>query len=67
MSTALAIDLKKYGRLLAQSLPVVIDTEDEYQRLLAQAERLMEWNETDLSPEEAKWSSLSWPIYVANF
>ena len=54
MSTALAIDTKKYGRLLAQILPVVIDTEDEYQRLLAQAERLMERDEMDLSPEEAK-------------
>jgi len=58
MSTVLALDTKKYGRLLAQTLPVVIETAGEYERLLAQAERLMERDEEALSPEEAKLLSL---------
>lgn len=54
MSAAVALDERKYARLLAQTLPGVIETADEYERLLAQAERLMERDEEELSPEEAK-------------
>lgn len=58
MSTAVAIDEKKYARLLAKSLPVVIETEDDYERLLTWAQRLMDRDEDDLSLEEVKLLSL---------
>lgn len=52
MSTTLAFDSKKYARLLSKALPVRIETEEEYERLLAQARQLMERGEEELSPEE---------------
>lgn len=58
MSTALVIDEKKYGRLLTRALPVVIETEEEYERLLAQAGHLMERDEENLSVEEEKLLAL---------
>ena len=35
------VDAKKYGRLLARSLPAVVETEAENDRLLGIVERLM--------------------------
>ena len=52
MSTAPAFDYKKYARLLTKALPVKIETEEEYDRLLEQTQQLMERDEADLSPEE---------------
>lgn len=54
MSTALAVDTRKYARLLTRTLPAPIETEEEYERLLAQAEKLMEKGESALTPEEEK-------------
>jgi HTH-type transcriptional regulator/antitoxin HigA len=45
------IDARRYGRLLARVLPVVVKTEAENGRLLAEIERLMDKGE-DASPEE---------------
>ncbi|MGH9906466.1 MAG: helix-turn-helix domain-containing protein [Pyrinomonadaceae bacterium] len=47
------IDPTRYKRLLSQTMPVVIETEEENDRMLAIVERLMEKGE-DLSPEEEK-------------
>jgi HTH-type transcriptional regulator/antitoxin HigA len=53
MSTV-AIDTKEYARLLTRTLPAPIESEEDYARLLARAEELMERDEEDLSPEEGK-------------
>jgi HTH-type transcriptional regulator/antitoxin HigA len=54
MSTTLAVDTRKYARLLTRTLPAPIETEEEYERLLAQAEKLMDKGESALTPEEEK-------------
>lgn len=54
MSTAVALDYKKYARLLSKALPVRIETEEEYERLLKQAEHLMDKDEEALSVEEER-------------
>ncbi len=41
-----------YGRLLAKIQPHPIKDEKEYDRLVAEASRLMQQGEDDLSPEE---------------
>jgi HTH-type transcriptional regulator/antitoxin HigA len=43
---------RKYGRLLVQTLPKAIETEQEYERLLAEVNRLMSKGEEHLAPEE---------------
>ncbi|HLG13279.1 MAG TPA: transcriptional regulator [Blastocatellia bacterium] len=52
MTVAANIDPRKYGRLLARTLPVVIETEADNERMLAEADRLMDKDK--LSPEESK-------------
>src|SRR6266567_2614002 len=53
MSTTTAnLDLKRYGRLLAQAVPIVVTTEKENERLLAIVESLMAKGEKSLTPEE---------------
>ena len=52
MKTALAFDPKKYGRLLVQTLPSPIKTDEEHERLLKIVEQLIEREEEELSPEE---------------
>src|SRR5713101_1079734 len=47
------IDQSRYRRLLSRTMPVVIETEKENERMLATIERLMDKGE-DLSPEEEK-------------
>ena len=47
------IDTTRYKRLLSQTMPVVIETERENERMLAVVEKLMEKGEK-LSPEEEK-------------
>jgi HTH-type transcriptional regulator/antitoxin HigA len=51
MIAAAKIDARKYGRLLARTLPVAIDTPEEHRHMLAEVDKLFE---KDLSPEEAK-------------
>jgi HTH-type transcriptional regulator/antitoxin HigA len=46
-----AINPKKYAKLLAQTLPSVIETEEEYERMLAQVEPMFDKGE-DFTPEE---------------
>jgi len=45
------IDRRKYARLLAKAAPVVIEDEEDYERMLAQVEKLMK---KTLSVEEDK-------------
>ena len=52
MTVATSIDPRKYGRLLAKALPVVIETERENERILGEVDRLMA--KERLSPEESK-------------
>ena len=51
MSTVV-INPARYKRLLSRAMPVVIETEEENERMLAEAEKLMAKGE-DMSPEEA--------------
>src|SRR5882762_4427019 len=51
--TVRRIDTTRYKRLLSQTMPVVIETEGENERMLAVVEKLMEKGEK-LSPEEEK-------------
>lgn len=50
---ALAIDPRRYARLLAKTLPRVIDTEREHERLLAEAEALMDKGDRRTAEEDA--------------
>ena len=53
--TALAenrLDERKYGRLLARTLPRAIETESDYERSLEEVNRLMSKGEDALTPEE---------------
>ena len=47
------IDPARYRRLLSQSMPVIVETEEENERLLKVIEKLMDKGE-GLSPEEEK-------------
>lgn len=47
-----AIDRQKYGKLLARTLPVIIESEAEYEHSLAEIEKLID--KEDRSPEEDK-------------
>jgi len=46
-------DLTRYKRLLSKTMPVVIETAEENERMLAVVEKLMEKGE-NLTPEEEK-------------
>ena len=52
MTVNIAINPQRYGRLLAKTLPGVITSEAENERLLAEVEKLM--SKESLSPEEGK-------------
>lgn len=52
MTATASVNEKKYARLLAKALPVIIETEEENERLLAQVDKLM--GKEKLSPEESK-------------
>ena len=47
------INPARYKRLLSRTMPVVIESEEENERMLAIVEKLMDKGE-DLSPEEEK-------------
>src|SRR5947207_699729 len=53
MSTAL-LDERKYRKLLQETVPVVIRTEEEYQRLLLAAAHLMEKPEPEITEQEGR-------------
>lgn len=48
------IDARRYGRLLGRAMPVVIETEDEYRRLLGALEALMDKHDDAMSPEDGR-------------
>ena len=47
-------DLSRYRELVAEAAPVVIDNEQDYDRLIDRAQQLMERGPQNLSPEEAR-------------
>jgi hypothetical protein len=47
-------DWSRYRELLCEALPVVIDSEEDYDRLIDHAQQLMERGRESLSPEESK-------------
>ena len=51
-ANTVTLDNKKYARLLARTLPVVIETEEENERMLAEVDKLM--GKEPLTPEESK-------------
>ena len=51
------MDDKKYGELLAETRPGIIETQDEHERILHLAESLMEKGDS-MSPEEEKLLAL---------
>jgi HTH-type transcriptional regulator/antitoxin HigA len=52
------IDQGKYRRLLSRTLPGVIETEAENERLLGEIEKLLDKGEGNLTPEEDKLLAL---------
>jgi HTH-type transcriptional regulator/antitoxin HigA len=63
--TALAVKTPEYARLLAQTLPSVIHTEDENERFIATLEKL-ERGSRNWSPAEAKLAELL-TLLIENF
>jgi HTH-type transcriptional regulator/antitoxin HigA len=56
-NSAIAVDPKRYGRLLARKVPAVIRTKEENERFLAELEQLDERYD-ELTPEEREFSEL---------
>jgi HTH-type transcriptional regulator / antitoxin HigA len=50
----LRIDARRYRRLLGEAMPVVIETEQEYQQLLGALEALMDKDDDAMSPEDGR-------------
>jgi HTH-type transcriptional regulator/antitoxin HigA len=63
--TALAVKTPEYARLLAQTLPSVIHTEDENERFIATLEKL-ERRSRNWSPAESKLAELL-TLLIENF
>ena len=53
MSATLTVDPKKYARLANRIVVKAIETEQEYDRMVAAVEQLMDKGEVRLSPEES--------------
>ena len=53
MSATLTIDPKKYARLANRVVVKAVETEEEYDHMVAAVERLMDKGEDHLSPEES--------------
>lgn len=51
-ATAIKINNQAYGRLLAETLPAVIETEEENRRMIAIIDQMMA--KPEMSPEESK-------------
>lgn len=56
-NSGLAVDPKRYGRLLARKLPAVVRTEEENERLIAELEQLDQRYDT-LTPEQREYAEL---------
>jgi len=56
-NSGLAVDPKRYGRLLARKLPAVVRTEEENKRLIAELEQLDQRYDT-LTPEQREYAEL---------
>ncbi len=52
-TSAIAFDRKKYTRLLSRTLPTRITNDTDYERLLTEAEHLMDKEEEELTLEES--------------
>ncbi len=57
MSTAI-LNERKYRVLLDRALPVVVQNDKEYHRLLGAVEELMEKPEEEMTPEEGRFLEL---------
>jgi len=55
---ALTLDVRRYGRLLAKTVPKVIENEEEYERVLSKIERLMDRGDQREAEEDALLSLL---------
>lgn len=53
MTASLSINPRRYAKLLAQALPVIIETEAENERMLAKAEKLIDKGEKLTAEEQA--------------
>ena len=53
MSSTQALNITRYKKLLSKAMPMIIETEEENERMLAAVEKLFDRGE-DLSPEEEK-------------
>jgi HTH-type transcriptional regulator/antitoxin HigA len=53
MSASLTVDPKKYARLANRIVVKAIESEEEYDNMVAAVERLMDKGENHLSPEES--------------
>lgn len=53
MTASLAINTRRYAKLLAQTLPVVIETEAENERMLAKVEKLIDKGDKLTAEEQA--------------
>lgn len=53
MTADLIINTRRYAKLLAETLPVVIDTETENERMLAKVEKLIDKGEKLTAEEQA--------------
>jgi HTH-type transcriptional regulator / antitoxin HigA len=51
---ALRVNAGRYGRLLGKAMPVVIESNDEYKRMLDTLEVLMDKDEDAMSPEDGR-------------
>ena len=54
----LRINARRYGRLLGKAMPVVIESDDEYQRMLGALEALMDKDDDTMSPEDGRLLTL---------
>jgi HTH-type transcriptional regulator/antitoxin HigA len=64
VTAAADLDQKKYGRLLAKTLPKIIETDEEFDRMATLLEELT-IPERELSPEEDALASLIEKLVVA--
>ena len=55
---ALTLDAKRYGRLLAKTVPKVIESENEHERMVAEVDQLMDRGDQRTAEEDALLSLL---------
>jgi HTH-type transcriptional regulator/antitoxin HigA len=52
--SAVTIDERRYRLLLGRTLPVVIETQEEYERMLGAVEELMDKDDAEITAEEGR-------------